>query len=96
MVQVDNPPQIQKIVSGMCLVIWSYQASVFSGFLKIKDTDTLLYKQYVSLKKRSSLVGTHAFAVAGMTASLAGILVAVSLGEFSFSNNASKFGWKLS
>lgn len=44
--QANSQPLIQKFVRGMCIFIWSYQASPSSSFLKVKDTNTLLYKQY--------------------------------------------------
>lgn len=98
-VQVNSSPQIQKIVRGMCLFLWSYQASPFSGSPKVKDTNISLYKQYTSFPTLKNTVlwwQLIAFTVAGMTASLAGILVTASLGEYSFSDKVSKSAWDLS
>lgn len=96
--QANSQTPIQKFVRGMCIFIWSYQASPFSSFLKVKDTNTLFYKQYFChIKKHSSLGRTNAFTVAGVSASsIPCTLAGANLGEYSFIGNESKSGWNLS
>lgn len=96
--QVNSLPPIQKFVRTVCIFIWSYQASPFSSFLKVKDTDILLYKQYFShIKKHSSLARGNAFTVVRESvSSVAGMLAAANRGEYSFIDCMSKYAWDLS